>query len=131
MKHKGYQVQIKPYSKNHFNPSEKEFEFKCPNNNILKLENKQKIGTEIIELPRETKELTRYEWKFKTEKCSKCPYQEKCTINKDYRQITFKLTEVEMEHIIKMGKKESKEIYAKRKHKIETVFGDWKYNDKF
>jgi hypothetical protein len=131
MKHKRYQVQIKPYSTNHFNLSEKEFGFKYLNKNILELENKQKIGTEIIELPTENRELTRYEWKFKTEKCKGCPYQEKCTKNKDYRQITFKLTEVEMEHIMKMGKKESKEIYAKRKHKIETVFGDWKYNEKF
>jgi hypothetical protein len=103
MKQKGYQVQIKPNTKNHFNPSEKEFGFKYPNNNILKLESKQKIGTEIIELPTETRELTRYEWKFKTKKCSECPYQEKCTINKDYRQIKFKLTEVEMEHMMKIG----------------------------
>jgi hypothetical protein len=129
--YKGYQAEINSSTKNHFKPSPDKIEFKCPNKHILNLKTKQKIGTEIIELPTKTIELTRYEWKFKTEKCNGCPHQKKCARNKDYKEITFKLTEVEMEHMIKMSKKENKKIYAERKHKIETVFGDWKHNDKF
>jgi hypothetical protein len=41
-------------------------------------------------------------------------------------KITFKLTESQMQHIMKMSEKENKKFYSKRKHKIETIFGDWK-----
>ncbi|MDR3222432.1 MAG: hypothetical protein LBT66_01670, partial [Methanobrevibacter sp.] len=39
--------------------------------------------------------------------------------------------ESQMQHMMKMSEKENKKLYSKRKHKIETIFGDWKYNDKF
>jgi hypothetical protein len=32
-----------------------------------------------------------------------------------------------MQHMMKMNEKENKTHYSKRKHKIETIFGDWKY----
>ena len=131
MIHKGYNVKIKHNSKNHFKANGEKFTLECPNKKSLTLKEKKFISTETITLPQETITVKRYEWIFQTDQCTKCPYNTECTCGKPFRKVKFKLTENELEHMMKMSLEENKAIYSKRKHKIETVFGDWKYNDKF
>ena len=107
------------FSKDKFRYDEEKDIFICPMGYTLKYQKADR---------REKETLKRYVIEDKNI-CLKCPYYGKCTKSKTGRT----LSKGEDEHIRKKLEnryysKEGKEIYKKRKYKVETVFGHMKKN---
>lgn len=88
----------------------------CPNNQVLKYSTTNKDGYK--------------EFKSDPNKCTSCPFIDKCTNSKNHVKVITehvwnKYTEMSNDVRYEIG---SKEIYAKRKETIERCFADGKEN---
>lgn len=112
----------RPFHKANFNYSKEEEVYICPN--------KQKL--EIYRTSTDNK-LNRQYKHYRTNACKVCPFQKKCCPKGAVRRVIKRELREDLTDQMKerLNSTEGQEIYRKRLHPIEALFGQLKYNLKY
>jgi transposase len=98
---------------------------KCNQKKKLMLITEKRLALAYNEIEQQT------EYEYHTTECKNCPDKKECNKNQDEKTVKITITDTELKHEEKMKTEEAKEIYKKRKYKIEPIFGHSKHNKKF
>ena len=108
-----------PYHSSHFKYQKETDSYICPNNEELKF--------------RKVREDERRKQKFKeyrTDACKSCAFQKKCCPKKVARRVISREQRQNLKDEIKkrLNSEEGKNIYQRRLHPVESIFGQLKFN---
>ncbi len=108
-----------PYHSSHFKYQSETDSYICPNNEELKF--------------RKVREDERRKQKFKeyrTDACKSCAFQKKCCPKKVARRVISREQRQNLKDEIKkrLNSEEGKNIYQRRLHPVESIFGQLKFN---